>query len=176
MNKKPKKWRNAGLYAILAIVLIALATAFFDQPQNQQSTWKYSQLIDEVKMNQVEKVNLSADRTKAIATGIDGNRYLVNLPNDPQLIDILVENKVDIAVLPQNEDNFWFRVLSSLFFPILLLVGLFFLLRRASSGPGSQAMNFGKSKARVQMEPCGRRWGGAVVCGLDMVDGITAGG
>ncbi|MGB3652621.1 MAG: ATP-dependent zinc metalloprotease FtsH3, partial [Rivularia sp. (in: cyanobacteria)] len=33
------------------------------------------------------------------------------------------------------------------------LVGLFFLLRRAQSGPGSQAMNFGKSKARVQMEP-----------------------
>jgi cell division protease FtsH len=30
---------------------------------------------------------------------------------------------------------------------------LFFLLRRAQSGPGSQAMNFGKSKARVQMEP-----------------------
>jgi len=32
-------------------------------------------------------------------------------------------------------------------------VGLFFLLRRAQNGPGSQAMNFGKSKARVQMEP-----------------------
>jgi cell division protease FtsH len=32
-------------------------------------------------------------------------------------------------------------------------VVLFFVLRRAQSGPGSQAMNFGKSKARVQMEP-----------------------
>jgi cell division protease FtsH len=89
----------------------------------------------------------------AIATARDGNRYLVNLPNDPQLIDILANNKVDIAVLPQNDESFWFRALSSLFFPILLLVGLFLLLRRASSGPGSQAMNFGKSKARVQMEP-----------------------
>jgi cell division protease FtsH len=43
--------------------------------------------------------------------------------------------------------------LSSLILPILLLVGLFFLLRRAQSGPGNQAMNFGKSRARVQMEP-----------------------
>ena len=42
---------------------------------------------------------------------------------------------------------------SSLFFPVVLLVGLFFLLRRAQNGPGNQAMNFGKSKARVQMEP-----------------------
>jgi cell division protease FtsH len=36
---------------------------------------------------------------------------------------------------------------------MILLVGLFLLLRRAQGGPGSQAMNFGKSRARVQMEP-----------------------
>jgi cell division protease FtsH len=41
----------------------------------------------------------------------------------------------------------------SLLFPLLLLGGLFFLLRRAQSGGGNPAMNFGKSKARVQMEP-----------------------
>lgn len=153
MNKNNKQWRNVGLYAILAVVVVALGTAFLDRPQSQQLTWKYSQFINEVQQNQVERVNLSGDRSKAIATAKDGERYLINLPDDPQLIDILAENKVDISVLPQNDESFWFRALSSLFFPILLLVGLFFLLRRASSGPGSQAMNFGKSKARVQMEP-----------------------
>jgi cell division protease FtsH len=153
VSKNNKKWRNVGLYAILAVVVVALATAFLDRPQNEQSSWKYSQFIQEVQENKVERVNLSADRSKAIATARDGNRYLVNLPNDPELIDILANNQVDISVLPQNDESFWFRALSSLFFPILLLVGLFFLLRRASSGPGSQAMNFGKSKARVQMEP-----------------------
>jgi cell division protease FtsH len=45
------------------------------------------------------------------------------------------------------------RLFSTFLIPILLLVVLFFVLRRAQSGPGSQAMNFGKSKARVQMEP-----------------------
>jgi cell division protease FtsH len=153
VSKNNKKWRNVGLYAILAVVVVALATAFLDRPQNEQLTWKYSKFIEQVESKQVERVNLSGDRSKAIATARDGNRYLVNLPNDPQLIDILANNKVDIAVLPQNDESFWFRALSSLFFPILLLVGLFLLLRRASSGPGSQAMNFGKSKARVQMEP-----------------------
>jgi cell division protease FtsH len=153
VSKNNKKWRNVGLYAILAVVVVALATAFLDRPQTSQLTWKYSQLIEQVETNQVERLSLSADRSQAIATARDGQRYLVNLPNDPELIDILSRNKVDISVLPQNDDSFWFRALSSLFFPILLLVGLFFLLRRASSGPGSQAMNFGKSKARVQMEP-----------------------
>jgi cell division protease FtsH len=148
-----KKWRNAGLYALLAIVVIALATAFLDKPSQSRDTWKYSKLINEVESGKIETVKLSADRTRALVTAQDGQQVLVNLPNDPQLISILANNGVDISVLPQSDESFWFRALSSLFFPVLLLVGLFFLLRRAQSGPGSQAMNFGKSKARVQMDP-----------------------
>ncbi len=148
-----KKWRNAGLYVLLTIVVIALGTAFLDKQPQARENWPYSRLIDEVENQKVETVKISADRTKAVVTDQEGNPIFVNLPNDPQLIDILMENQVDIAVLPQGDEGFWFRALSSLFFPILLLFGLFFLLRRAQSGPGSQAMNFGKSKARVQMEP-----------------------
>ncbi|NMG60058.1 ATP-dependent metallopeptidase FtsH/Yme1/Tma family protein [Geitlerinema sp. P-1104] len=150
-----KRWRNAGLYALLAIVVIALGTTFFDQQPQAQQTAKYSEFIRAVQNGQVEgTVAISSDRTEAIYTNPDGSgKVVVNLPNDPQLIDILTENNLDVRVQPQSDDGFWFRALSSLFFPILLLVGLFFLLRRAQSGPGSQAMNFGKSKARVQMEP-----------------------
>ena len=156
MNKdNNKKWRNAGLYVLLAIVVVALGTAFFDQQPKTSQSWPYSRLIDEVQNNKVATVKISADRTKAqvVPNSTDGTPIMVNLPNDPQLIDILSDNGVDIAVLPQGDEGWLFRALSSLLFPILLLVGLFFLLRRAQSGPGSQAMNFGKSKARVQMEP-----------------------
>ena len=148
-----KRWRNAGLYALLAIVVIALATAFFDKPQQSKEVWKYSQFIQEVEGKRVDKINISSDRSKALVTAQDGNKVIVNLPNDPELINILTKNNVDISVLPQSDEGFWVKALSSLFFPILLLVGLFFLVRRAQNGPGNQAMNFGKSKARVQMEP-----------------------
>ncbi|MGL5808216.1 MAG: ATP-dependent zinc metalloprotease FtsH3 [Xenococcaceae cyanobacterium] len=155
MNKNNnKKWRNAGLYVLLVIVVLALGTQFFDNSGTQsQESWKYSKFISEVESGKVETVRLRADRTQAVAVNQEGGSVLVNLPNDPQLFDILTKNNVDISILPQNDEGFWLRALSSLFFPILLLVGLFFLLRRAQSGPGNQAMNFGKSKARVQMEP-----------------------
>ena len=152
MNKN-KKWRNAGLYALLAIVVIALGTALLDRQPEAQETWRYDQLISGVKSGKVENVKLSSDRSKAWATDSAGKQYEVNLINDPQLIETLRTNDVEISVRPPSDDSFWFRALSSLFFPVLLFVGLFFLLRRAQSGPGSQAMNFGKSKARVQMEP-----------------------
>ncbi|OWY66950.1 cell division protein FtsH [cyanobacterium TDX16] len=148
-----KRWRNAGLYALLAIVVIALGTAFFDKQPQSRETWRYSDFIQAVEKGKVAQVRLSADRTRALVKPQDGSQVIVNLPDDPELISILTERGVDIAVLPQTDEGFWFKALSSLFVPVLLLVGLFFLLRRAQNGPGSQAMNFGKSKARVQMEP-----------------------
>jgi cell division protease FtsH len=138
---------------LLVVVVIFLATALLDrQPQNTAS-WKYSQFVDRVEAGQVEKVNISADRSRALVTTNDGQRVAVNLPPDPELLNILQKNSVDIAVSPQADDNVWARVLSTLLIPFLLLVVLFFVLRRAQNGPGSQAMNFGKSRARVQMEP-----------------------
>ncbi|MBN4001071.1 ATP-dependent zinc metalloprotease FtsH3 [Nostoc sp. LPT] len=149
-----KRWRNAGLYALLFIVVIALGTAFFDKQPQSRETWRYSRFIQEVQQGRVEKVSLSADRSTALVTPkYDPAKRIVTLVNDPELINTLTSKGVDISVLPQTDEGFWFKALSSLFFPVLLLVGLFFLLRRAQSGPGSQAMNFGKSKARVQMEP-----------------------
>ncbi|HYW19393.1 MAG TPA: ATP-dependent zinc metalloprotease FtsH3 [Nodularia sp. (in: cyanobacteria)] len=148
-----KRWRNAGLYALLFIVVIALGTAFFEKQPQTTETWRYSQFIQEVDKGSVNRVSLSADRSTALVTSSDGGKKVVTLVNDPDLINNLTEKGVDIVVLPQTDEGFWFKALSSLFFPVLLLVGLFFLLRRAQSGPGNQAMNFGKSKARVQMEP-----------------------
>lgn len=149
-----KRWRNTGLYALLFIVVIALGTALFDKQPQSRETWRYSQFIQEVEKGRVERVSLSSDRSTALVTPkYDPNKKIVTLVNDPDLINTLTTKGVDIAVLPQADEGFWFKALSSLFFPVLLLVGLFFLLRRAQGGPGSQAMNFGKSKARVQMEP-----------------------
>lgn len=148
-----KRWRNAGLYALLFIVVIALGTAFFDKQPPNRATWRYSQFIQEVEKGKVSQVRLSADRSTALVKAEDGTQVIVTLVNDPDLINTLSAKNVDISVLPQTDEGFWFKALSSLFFPVLLLVGLFFLLRRAQNGPGSQAMNFGKSKARVQMEP-----------------------
>jgi cell division protease FtsH len=149
-----KRWRNTGLYALLFIVVIALGTALFDKQPQSRETWRYSQFLQEVEKGRVERVSLSSDRSTALVTPkYDPNKKIVTLVNDPALINTLTNKGVDIAVLPQADEGFWFKALSSLFFPVLLLVGLFFLLRRAQGGPGSQAMNFGKSKARVQMEP-----------------------
>ncbi|MEL6471144.1 MAG: ATP-dependent zinc metalloprotease FtsH3, partial [Cyanobacteria bacterium J06623_4] len=149
-----KRWRNAGLYVLLVVVVIALATAFFDQPRVETQSWRYSKFIDEVQQGRVESVAITSDKSQARFASPDGTgRIVVNLPQDPGLVDLLTTNDVDISVQPTQDESALVKVFSALIIPVLLLVALFFLFRRAQNGPGSQAMNFGKSKARVQMEP-----------------------
>ncbi len=149
-----KRWRNAGLYVLLVVVVIALATTFFDQPRVETQSWRYSKFLTEVQQGRIESVAVSSDKSQARFAAPDGTgRIVVNLPPDPGLVETLTSNNVDISVQPTQDESALVRVFSALIIPVLLLVALFFLFRRASNGPGSQAMNFGKSKARVQMEP-----------------------
>ena len=150
-----KRWRNAGLYVLLVIVMIAVGTAFLDRPDpaNAPRTLRYSDFVEAVQDNEVSRVLISPDRGTAQVVENDGRRAVVNLAPDKDLLKLLTDHNVDIAVQPSREPAAWQQAVGSLIFPLLLLGGLFFLLRRAQGGGCNQAMNFGKSKARLQMEP-----------------------
>jgi len=150
-----KRWRNAGLYALLVIVFIALGTAFLERPDpaGAPRTLRYSDFVEAVQSNEISRVLISPDRGTAQVVENDGQRAVVNLAPDKDLLKILTDHNVDIAVQPNREPAAWQQAVGSLLFPLILLGGLFFLLRRAQGGGGNPAMNFGKSKARVQMEP-----------------------
>ena len=150
-----KRWRNAGLYVLLVVVVIAVGTAFLDRPDpaNAPRTLRYSDFVEAVQDNEVSRVLIAPDRGTAQVVENDGRRAVVNLAPDKDLLKLLTDHNVDIAVQPSREPAAWQQAAGSLIFPLLLLGGLFFLLRRAQGGGGNPAMSFGKSKARVQMEP-----------------------
>ncbi len=150
-----KRWRNAGLYVLLVIVFIAVGTAFLDRPEQAAATrtLRYSDFVEAVQANEVSRVLISPETGTAQVVENDGQRASVNLAPDKDLLKLLNDHNVDIAVQPSRVAAPWQQAIGSLIFPLLLLGGLFFLLRRAQGGGGNPAMNFGKSKARVQMEP-----------------------
>merc|ERR1719506_994788 len=84
------------------------------------------------------------------------------LPNDPELLSMLTQHKVDVTVLPAQQASGAGELAQSLIFPAVLFGGLFFLSRRAGGGGqpgpgggmgGGGPMDFGKSQAKVQMVP-----------------------
>ncbi|MCS7030581.1 MAG: ATP-dependent zinc metalloprotease FtsH [Gloeomargarita sp. SKYG116] len=83
-------------------------------------------------------------------------RIRVDLPTaGPELISRLRQAHVDFDIHNNRSNNLalW-GLLGNLVFPLALLGGLVFLLRRSSGIPGGPgpAMNFGRSRARFQME------------------------
>jgi cell division protease FtsH len=121
---------------------------------------RYSDFLQLVNANKVEKVTFSADGTQLLGVDVDGTRVKIQaLPNDPALLTQLTDHKVDVTVLPaQNAGGSGLGELAqSLIFPAALFAGLFFLSRRSGGAglPGgpNNPMSFGKSKAQIQMVP-----------------------
>ncbi len=121
----------------------------------------YGRFLDYLNSGRVTSVELYENGRTAIVEAIDPEldnrlqKLRVDLPaNSPELIAKLREADVDFDYHPPSSDGAIWGLLGNLIFPIILIGALFFLFRRSNNMPGGpgQAMNFGKSKAKFQME------------------------
>lgn len=104
-NKVRGSWKNVILYTLLSIFITTLLANTSCSRKPEMSKWPYSQFVDRVEAGQVERITISADRSRAVVITNDGQRALVDLPSDPEMLNILQQNGVDIVVSPQSSDN-----------------------------------------------------------------------
>ena len=121
----------------------------------------YGRFLDYLNTGKVASVELYENGRTAIVQALDPEiderlqKLRVDLPaNSPELISKLREADVNFDYHPVSNDGAIWGLLGNLVFPILLISALFFLFRRSNNMPGGpgQAMSFGKSRARFQME------------------------
>ena len=121
----------------------------------------YGRFLEYLNADRIVSVDLYDGGRTAIIQVSDADlenrmiRSRVDLPsNAPDLVAQLRNSNVILDSHPVGNDGMIWGFLGNLIFPVLLIGSLFFLFRRSNNlhgGPG-QAMNFGKSKARFQME------------------------
>ncbi|MEH1770237.1 ATP-dependent zinc metalloprotease FtsH2 [Nostoc sp.] len=161
-------WKVVALWTLPALVIGfffwqgAFAGAPADMNRNTANTrMTYGRFLEYLDGDRVTSVDLYEGGRTAIIEARDPDienrvqRWRVDLPiNAPELISKLKEKAISFDAHPMRNDGAIWGLLGNLVFPILLITGLFFLFRRSSNLPGGpgQAMNFGKSKARFQME------------------------
>ena len=121
----------------------------------------YGRFLDYLNTGRVSSVELYENGRTAIVDAIDPEldnriqKLRVDLPaNSPELITKLRDADVNFDYHPAGNEGAIWGLLGNLLFPIILIGALFFLFRRSNNMPGGpgQAMNFGKSKAKFQME------------------------
>ncbi len=161
-------WRVLLLWTLPALVIGfffwqgAFSPAPAEMSKNTASTrMTYGRFLEYLDSGRVKTVDLYEGGQTAIVEAIDPDldnriqRLRVDLPaSAPELISKLRNAEISFDSHPVRNDGAIWGLLGNLIFPILLIGGLFFLFRRSSNIPGGpgQAMNFGKSKARFQME------------------------
>ncbi len=161
-------WRTLLLWTIPLLVVGfffwqgAFPSASTPMGNNTANTrMTYGRFLEYLDAGRILSVDLYEGGRTAIVQAVDPEiedrvqRSRVDLPmNAPDLIAKIRKSDVQLESHPiRNEGALW-GFLGNLLFPILLIGALFFLFRRSSNLPGGpgQAMNFGKSKARFQME------------------------
>lgn len=161
-------WRIILLWALPALVIAffvwqgVFSSSAVNMGNNAANTrMSYGRFLEYLDADRVTNVDLYEGGRTAIVEAVDPDldnrvqRLRVDLPgNAPELITRLRDSNISFDSHPIRNDGAIWGLLGNLIFPVLLLAGLFFLFRRSNNVPGGpgQAMNFGKSKARFQME------------------------
>ena len=124
--------------------------------QKARNSLTYGELLQKIDQGKVTKVELDEAQQKA-KVQIEGQKPdtpgqdVVLLEQNPELIEKLRDKNVDFEVRSSTESRAAIGLLANLLW-ILPLMALMLLFLRRSSNASNQALNFGKSKARFQME------------------------
>ncbi len=125
------------------------------------SRMTYGRFLEYLDTGKVVSVDLFDGGRTAIVQAIDPQvdnqlqKLRVDLPySAPELITRLRDSNIVFDSHPARNDGALWGFLGNLIFPLLLIGSLFFLFRRSGNMPGGpgQAMNFGKSRAKFQMD------------------------
>jgi cell division protease FtsH len=142
--------KNIILWVIIAVVLMSVFNNFGSR-NNVDSSMSYSEFIEAVQTGQVQKVLIDGPAIKGrMQNGTIFNTYS---PDDPHLVDDLIENGVEIKAKAPESQSLLMQIFIS-WFPMLLLIAVWiFFMRQMQGGAGGRgAMSFGKSKARLLEE------------------------
>lgn len=145
-----KNTRTVGVYILLILLGIIFVSSLYRQNSRDKET-SYTEFLQRVESGQIEEVSLK--ERYLMARQQDATRLRVNVPNnDPELIPTLKRQNVTIRVDQPQESSWWFSLFSPILIPLVIIVILWiFVIRQAQSG-SSQAMAFGKSKAKMLVE------------------------
>ena len=140
----------------IAVLVIAIGITVFNRVNQPPELFKplaYSEFIEKVRDGNIEQVEIIADRL--IVRTEDRTFYETFNPNDPHLIDDLLNAEVKIKSTPPEQPSFFMQMFIS-WFPMILLIALwiFFMRRMQQNNANNNAggNNFGKSKAKVLAE------------------------
>ncbi|MGL4366802.1 MAG: ATP-dependent zinc metalloprotease FtsH [Brevinemataceae bacterium] len=160
MSRKKKDTPNGsdqGLYFGLFLLISLGIFVIWSKFDTSQTIIDYSQFFTKLSEGKIQSVSIQGQKIEGYMAGITGTQksesFLTIIPlNDPDLLPMLREHKVSttgkLIQSGSGTSSIWWIVMISVG---LLLMWSMFSRGGGSNGPG-QAMNFGKTRARLHKD------------------------
>ena len=139
-----KFFKNVLFYLLIITVIIWMFD-LYGEKNSKPADISYTSFMQHVQQDEIKQVtivdNVISGKLK------DGKEFSTVAPNDSKLVEKLEAKKVDIKAELPPQPPWWMSILSSIL-PMLIIVGLWFMLMNQGGAGGGKVMNFGKSRAR----------------------------
>ena len=139
-----KFFKNVLFYLLIIMVIIWMFD-LYGEKNSKPADISYTSFMQHVQQDEIKQVtivdNVISGKLK------DGKEFSTVAPNDSKLVEKLEVKKVDIKAELPPQPPWWMTILSSIL-PMLIIVGLWFMLMNQGGAGGGKVMNFGKSRAR----------------------------
>jgi cell division protease FtsH len=142
-------YRNMALWVVILVMILLLVT-MLRQGETPPPEFAYSDFLTRVETGDVESVLIEEGQIRGkLADGSEFSTYAPNVTEE--LLAKMRAQNVEISARPKPEGSIWRQVLM-MWFPMLLIIGLWVFFIRQMQAGGGKAMSFGKSRARLLTE------------------------
>ena len=142
-------YRNMALWVVILVMVLLLVT-MLRQGGTTPPDIAYSEFLEKIDLGEIKSVTIEEGYvTGRYTTDTEFRTYVPAVTED--LLNKLQTQRVEIVARPKPEGGFW-RQLLIMWFPLVLIIGVWILFIRQMQSGGGKAMSFGKSRARLLTE------------------------
>lgn len=145
------KRNNRSFAFLVAAILLVSLLLVLNLPKAKTENVSLSQLIADVKADKVQQIVVEGDKLTATLKDSSKPKQVTSKDSaNATLSDYGIDySKVTVTTKPADGGNaLWLNLLITIG-PVLLIIVFFYFMMRQAQGQGNQAMNFGKSRAKL---------------------------
>lgn len=151
-TKKPAlgdNWKNIVLYGFFAVISVIILSSVFN-PLGATEEIALSKALADIKSQQVEEVIVEGNKlTLNYREGDDKIAYKDNADITSVLQDVQIDpSTVNLKIKDSSSSDIWWNLIISLL-PVLIIVGLFFMIFRQAKESQGSLFSFGQSRAKL---------------------------
>jgi len=145
-------FRNVLVWLVIALVLLSVFQSLSQHAGSSQEL-VYSEFLKDVRADNVQSVMIGDDRMTLLGSRRDGSEFRTVAPYDDGLINELDKHSVRFEQIPIKRNSFLVDLLLNALPFVIFIAVLIYMMRQMQAGAGGRgAMNFGRSRARLQGE------------------------